>query len=120
MRRLGGYCSFAPKVVFEPKVGATPYIAFKSNATGAVGELFQMMFHFYSYKRDEFLAAYNKRSNVESTFSIVKAKFSGHIRSKGETAQINGALCKVLCHNLCCLIQSMFEFRIEPNFTLRV
>jgi transposase len=98
------------------EIGATPYIAFKSNATGAVGGAFQKMFHFYSFKRDEFLMAYHKRSNVETTFSMIKAKFSGHIRSKSETAQINEALCKVLCHNICCLIQSMFEFGIEPNF----
>ena len=97
-------------------IGATPYIAFKSNATGEVGGLFEKMFHFYSYKRDEFLMAYDKRSNVETTFSLVKAKFGGHIRSKSETAQINEALCKVLCHNICCLIQSRFEFGIEPNF----
>jgi transposase len=98
------------------KVGATPYIAFKSNATGGVGGLFEKMFHYYCFKRDEFLAAYHKRSNVESTFSMIKAKFGGHIRSKGETAQINEALCKILCHNICCLIQSMFEFGIEPTF----
>ena len=98
------------------KVGATPYIAFKSNATGNVGGLFQKMFHFYSYKRDEFLMHYHKRSNSESTFSMVKAKFGGHIRGKSDTAQVNEALCKVLCHNLCCVIQSMFEFGVEPDF----
>jgi hypothetical protein len=26
------------------------------------------------------------------------------------------ALCKVLCHNLCCLIQSMVELNIKPEF----
>jgi transposase len=98
------------------KAGGTPYIAFKKSTTGEVGGLFQKMFHFYSYKRDEFLSAYHKRSNVESTFSMVKGKFGGHIRSKGDTAQVNEALCKVLCHNICCVIQSMFEFGIEPNF----
>ena len=98
-------------------VGAVPYIAFKSNATGGIGGLFEKMFHFYSYRRDEFLMAYHKRSNVESTFSMVKAKFGGHIRSKSDTGQVNEALCKILCHNLCCVIQSMFEFGIEPNFT---
>ncbi|MDT4955361.1 MAG: hypothetical protein QOJ02_3499 [Acidobacteriota bacterium] len=25
-------------------------------------------------------------------------------------------LCKVLCHNICCLIQSIYELRIEPTF----
>jgi transposase len=98
------------------KVGGTPYIAFKSNATGAIGGVFQKMFHFYQYKRDEFLAHYHKRSNVETTFSMVKAKFGGRLRSKSDKAQENEALCKILCHNICCLIQSMFEFGIEPTF----
>jgi transposase len=100
------------------KIGGTPYIAFKTSATGAVGGLFQKMFHFYQYKRDEFLAHYHKRSNVETTFSMVKGKFGGSIRSKGNTAQTNEVLCKILCHNLCVLIQSMFEFGIEPRFAV--
>jgi transposase len=66
--------------------------------------------------RDAFLAAYHKRSNVESTFSMVKGKFGGSLKGKSDTAQVNEALCKVLCHNICCLIQSMFELGIEPNF----
>ena len=28
----------------------------------------------------------------------------------------NEVLCKVLCHNLCCLIQSQCELGIEPVF----
>ena len=31
-------------------------------------------------------------------------------------AQISEALCKVLCHNLCCVIQSVDELGIEMNF----
>ena len=30
--------------------------------------------------------------------------------------QINEALCKVLCHNLCVLVQAMHELGIEPAF----
>ena len=110
-----GYSSTSNHEAIE-RVGATPYIAFKSNATGKAGGVFQKMYHFYQYKRDEFLAAYHKRSNVETTFSMVKSKFGGHIRSKERIAQMNEALCKVLCHNICCVIQSMFEFGVEPNF----
>ena len=33
------------------------------------------MFHYYNFNRDEFLAHYHKRRNVESTFSMIKAKF---------------------------------------------
>lgn len=32
------------------------------------------------------------------------------------TAQINEALCKVLCHNLCVLIQSFHDLGIEASF----
>lgn len=98
------------------KAGAVPYIAFKTDATGGVGGMFQQMYHFYQYNRDAFLASYHKRSNVESVFNMIKAKFSTRLRSKGDTAQINEALCKVLCHNLCVLIQSMFELGIVPTF----
>ena len=38
------------------------------------------------------------------------------LRSRTLTAQINEALCKVLCHNLCCVIQSVHELGIETSF----
>jgi hypothetical protein len=57
-----------------------------------------------------------KRSNVESTFHMIKAKFGDRLRGKTQTAQINEALCKVLAHNLCCVIQSIYELGIEPTF----
>jgi transposase len=98
------------------KHGATPYIAFKSIHSGAAGGLWEKMFHYYSFRRDEFLSHYHKRSNVESTFSMIKAKFRDHVRSKTDTAMANEVLCKVLCHNICCLIQSMYELGIEPTF----
>ena len=98
------------------KTGATPYIAFKVNATGEAGGMFEKMYGFYKYNRDAFLSHYHKRSNVETVFSMIKAKFSTRLRSKGDTAQVNEALCKVLCHNICVLIQSMFELNIVPTF----
>ena len=45
-----------------------------------------------------------------------RAQFGERLRSKTRTAQINEVLCKVLCHNLCCLIQSMYELGIEATF----
>ena len=74
------------------------------------------MYHYYNFRRDEFLTHYHKRSNVESTFNMIKAKFCDHVRSKTDVAMTNGVLCKVLCHNICCLIQSMYELEIEPTF----
>lgn len=71
---------------------------------------------YYNFKRAEFLDHYHKRSNVETTFSMIKSKFGERLRSKTETAQVNEALCKVLCHNLCVVIQSMYELNITPEF----
>jgi hypothetical protein len=47
---------------------------------------------------------------------MIKAKFGETIRSKTATAQMNEALAKVLCHNLCVLVQSMYELGIDPAF----
>jgi transposase len=102
------------ETVFEH--GGTPYIAFKANSTGGAGGLFEKMYHLYSLNREDYFAHYHKRSNVESTFSMVKAKFGDSIRSKTDTAMKNELLCKILCHNLCCLIQSQCELGIEPVF----
>ncbi len=54
--------------------GGCGFIAFKENATGAVGGHFEKAFHYFSFKREEYLQHYHKRSNVESTFSMVKRK----------------------------------------------
>jgi transposase len=112
---------------------AMPYIPFKSNSgpNFRVGpkrlideqrrwqrksNIWRQFYHYFSLNQERFLQHYHKRSNVESTFSMIKAKFGDALRSKTETAQTNEALCKILCHNICCLIQSIFEFGIEPTF----
>jgi hypothetical protein len=38
------------------------------------------------------------------------------VRGKTDTAQFNEVLAKVLCHNICVLIQSIHELGIEPAF----
>ena len=95
---------------------ATAFIAFKANTTGAMGGLFEKMFHYFQFKRDEFLAHYHKRSNVESTFCMIKRKFGDDVRSKTDAAMVNEVLCKIICHNLCCLIQEQHELGIDPEF----
>jgi len=68
------------------------------------------------FKREEFLQHYHKRSNVESTFSMLKRKFGDSLRSKTDTALVNETLCKIRCHNLVVLIHEMHELGIEPVF----
>jgi hypothetical protein len=47
---------------------------------------------------------------------MIKGKFGGAVRAKTPTAQVNEVLCKVLAHNLCVLIASVYELRLEPVF----
>lgn len=98
------------------ELGGTPFIAPKANTTGAIGGTFQRMYHFYSFRRDEFLAAYHKRSNVESVFSAVKRKFGDSVRAKNQTAMVNEVLAKFLCNNLTAVILSQIELGIDADF----
>jgi transposase len=102
---------------------AMPYIPFKSNS-GVTDKkqspLWKQMFHYFSFNTERFMSHYHKRSNVETTFHMIKSKFGDALRSRTERAQINEALLKVLCHNICCLIQSMYELGLKPKFYAQV
>ncbi|HZV03800.1 MAG TPA: transposase [Gemmataceae bacterium] len=100
-------------------VGGTLYAGFKKNTTGSVGGIFEKMFHYFCILRDEYLKHYHRRSNVESVFSMVKRKFGDSVRSKTDVAMKNEVLCKLLAHNLCCLIAAWYELGIEPLFSDR-
>jgi transposase len=110
-----GYASKTNTEVIA-NAGATPFIAFKSTATGEGGGAWTKAFGYFMYRREEFLTHYHKRSNVESTFSMIKRKFGDSLRSKSDTAMVNETLAKVLCHNLVVLIHEMYELGIDPVF----
>jgi transposase len=96
---------------------AMPYIDFRNTAKpNPKDSTWTRLYHFYAYNKEWFYQHYHKRSNVETVFSMIKSKFGGNLRSKTYQAQMNEALCKVLCHNVCCLIQSIYELGIEPTF----
>jgi transposase len=97
--------------------GGTAYIPFKTGTVpGKPGTLWEKMYFYYNLKREEFLSHYHKRSLVESTFSMLKAKFRDGVRSKTPVAMKNEVLCKALAHNLCVVIQSQCELGIEADF----
>ena len=97
-------------------VGAVPFISFKSDHVGTGGGTWAKMYHYFQFRRDDFLAHYHKRSNVESTFSMMKRKFGDGLRSKTDVAMVNETLCKILCHNLVVLIHETHELGIDPVF----
>lgn len=97
---------------------AIPYIPFKKSATKrARGHMvWSRMKKYFDEHKEEFMQHYHKRSNAESVFSMMKRKFDQHLYSKTETGQINEILCKALAHNICVLIQEMFELGINVDF----
>ena len=112
-----GYLSHANLAIIEG-VGATPFVPFKLNSKGVGSPAWERMFHYYSLNKEDFLAHYHKRSNVESTFGAMKKKFGASIRSKLPVAQVNEVLLKCLCFNLSMLVHSINELGIEPKFWL--
>ena len=104
-------------IAFVDQMGAEPFIPFRSNSKSKPSmpaPAWDRLFHYYNFRREEFLAHYHKRSHVESAFSSMKRKFGDFIRSKTEVAQVNEALLKVLAHNIVCLVHSISELGIAP------
>jgi transposase len=109
------YCS-RKNMELVAAAGAKPFFAFQQNAVGTGGGMWEKMFGYFQFRREEFLEHYHKRSNVESTFSMLKRKFGDGLRSRSDAAMKNETMCKILCHNLVVLIHEIHELGIEPVF----
>jgi transposase len=97
-------------------VGATPFMPFRARTMARkqdAGTAYEQMWHWFSLNRESFLEHYHQRSNVESTFGAIKAKFGSSVRAKTDAGQVNEVLCKILAHNLCVLIRAMLQLGIE-------
>ena len=74
------------------------------------------MYHYFQFRRDDFLQHYHQRSNVESAFSAIKRKFGDSVRSKTDAAMVNEVYCKLICNNICCVIMEQCVLGIEAEF----
>ena len=112
------YCSRANYDLVD-EIGATAYIPFRSNATGKSrgSRVWNKMYHFFMMNKDEFMEHYHKRSNVETTFMMIKTKFGDKLKSKNWIAQKNELLCKLIAHNIVVVIHEMYELGINPDFS---
>jgi len=58
---------------------------------------------------------YHKCLKRRTAFSMMKRKFGAFVRSRSPAAQINEILCKVLCHNLCAVLEASYGGTIESE-----
>lgn len=99
-------------------LGGVPFIPFKKNSRSlTIGSpAWNRMYHYFNLHREDFMKHYHKRSNIETVFHMIKSKFKDNVRSRDGTAQFNEVLLKILCHNICVVIQEMYELGIQADF----
>ncbi len=104
------------------RLGAKPLIPFKetsvSNQLGST--IWRKSFEYFSNSPQEFYREYHQRSNVETTFHMIKSKFGSHLKTKSFTGQKNEILLKVLAHNISCLIHEYYENNINKVTKKRI
>ena len=96
----------------------SPFIPLKKNsvksAKGAM--MWHKMYKFFHENPEKFDKHYHLRSNVESSFFMMKRRFGDFVYSKNSTSQVNEILCKAICHNISVLVQEIFLSKIEIDF----
>jgi transposase len=97
---------------------ATPFVPFKTNANPnkRSPEIWTRLYKYFKENEAEFNEHYHKRSNVETTFYMIKSRLGEFLRSKRHTSQKNELMMKFICHNICCIIQEVYENEIHINF----
>lgn len=100
-------------------LGALPFIPFKSNTKkerDVAPEIWNRMFRYFKTHREEFNKHYHKRSNVETTFGMIKLRLGEFLKSKTYEAQRNELMIKFIVHNITVLVQEIFERDIHVDF----
>lgn len=98
--------------------GCVPYIPFKNNSRSNPRgcQIWSAMFKYFYSNQAKFMQHYHMRSNIESTFSMIKRNFGYKLRTRNFTSQINEILMKCICHNLSVLVQESFELGLKIDF----
>ncbi len=96
---------------FVKEIGGLPFIMFKEDSiqTKKGSSIWRDMYKMMCLEPEKYFKHYHQRSNVETCFFMLKRKFGSSLRSKSSVGHENEILFKVLCHNICCLIQEMYE-----------
>ncbi len=100
------------------KHNCLPLIPFKANSTSKSKgtEIWGEMYKFFHQNRKLYMKKYHLRSNAESGFRMIKARFGDSTNMKAERGMKNDILSKILCHNLCVLCQEIFLLNLDFDF----
>jgi hypothetical protein len=99
------------------EAGVAAYIPFKDNAViNPKTEAWSRHLCEFLLHQERFLPHYHRRSNGETVFAMIKAKFGGSVLSRSPVAQINEVLAKCVAHNLCCVVKAIFTADLAPTF----
>ena len=94
-----------------------PFIPFKTNSINKRGSgIWSEMYNFFHKNRELYMKKYHLRSNSESGFQMIKARFGDVTLMRSDIGSRNDILVKLLCHNLCVLCQEIFLMNLEPDF----
>lgn len=98
--------------------GGTPFIMFKENSTARKkgAGIWSEMYNFFYQNKELYLKKYHLRSNAESGFFMIKQRFGDVTMMRSDIGSKNDILAKILCHNLCVLVQELFLLGIDINF----
>ena len=110
------YASVDNHEVLE-SLGVAAYIPFKDNAVvNPKSPAWSRHLCEFLLNQDKFLPHYHRRSNVETAFAMIKAKFGAAVASRLPVAQVNEVLAKCVAHNLCCVVKAIFTAGLAPTF----
>ncbi len=99
-------------------MGAIPFIVFKDNTNPnkRSPRIWNKMYSYFVNNKELFMKSYHRRSNVETTFSMIKLKLGEFLRCKNFESQRNELIMKFIVHNITCLISEIFENNIHIDF----
>ncbi len=100
------------------ELGIESWIPFRKNSKfHSDNSLWDKHLATFLLNRERFAEHYHQRSQVETAFSMVKAKYGPSVRGKTPVSQANNVLCKLLANNLYVLVRSIYELGLEPEFS---
>jgi transposase len=97
--------------------GVEAFIPFKVNAVvNPKAPVWSRHLVEFTLHQERFFQSYHRRSNVETVFAMMKARFGASVASRLPTACANEVLAMCVAHNLCCLVKAIFTAGLAPAF----